>query len=93
MIIAGAASITARGLIERVGEVDVLWSQWFLAYVPCDILTIVIAWRLVLWLYPPERSRCRAGPRSSTRKLARMGRLNPLEWRAIALFAMASGCG
>ena len=55
MIIAGAASITARGLIERVGEVHVLWSQWFLAYLPCDILTIFIAWRLVLWMYPPER--------------------------------------
>ena len=55
MIIAGAASITARGLIERVGGVHVLWSQWFLAYLPCDILTIFIAWRLVLWMYPPEK--------------------------------------
>ena len=54
MIIAGAASITARGLIERVGGVQVLWSQWFLAYLPCDIITIFIAWRIVLWLYPPE---------------------------------------
>jgi anion transporter len=55
MIIAGAASITARGAIERFGGVEVLWSQWFLAYLPCDILTILIAWRLTLWLYPPEQ--------------------------------------
>lgn len=54
MIIAGAASITARGAIERFGGVEVLWSRWFLAYLPCDILTILIAWRLTLWLYPPE---------------------------------------
>jgi hypothetical protein len=33
MIIAGAGSITARGLIEKVGDVEVLWSQWFLAFV------------------------------------------------------------
>src|SRR5439155_3903079 len=28
MIIAGAGSITARGLIEKVGGVEVLWSYW-----------------------------------------------------------------
>src|SRR5258705_258274 len=55
MIIAGAASITARGAIERVGGVEVLWSQWFFAYLPCDIITILVAWRLTLWLYPPEK--------------------------------------
>src|SRR6267143_1202378 len=37
MVIAGAASITARGAIERFGEVHVLWSQWALAYLPCEI--------------------------------------------------------
>jgi len=56
MIIAGAASITARGGIEKFGGVDVLWSKWFFAYLPCDVVTILIAWRLTLWLYPPERS-------------------------------------
>src|SRR5262245_61555550 len=54
MLIAGAASITARGAIEKFGEVPVLWSQWFLAFVPCDIVVMLIAWRLTLWLYPPE---------------------------------------
>jgi sodium-dependent dicarboxylate transporter 2/3/5 len=55
MIIAGAASITARGLIESVGGVEVLWSRWFLAYLPCDVITIFVMWRLMLRLYPPEK--------------------------------------
>ncbi|MBI3262159.1 MAG: anion permease, partial [Acidobacteria bacterium] len=54
MLIAGASSITARGAIEKFGEVNVLWSQWALAYLPCDILVMIIAWRLTLWMYPPE---------------------------------------
>ena len=54
MLIAGASSITARGAIEKFGQVDVLWSQWFLAYLPCDIIVMFVAWRLALWLYPPE---------------------------------------
>ena len=33
-----------------------IWSQWFIAYLPCHILTILAAWRLTLWLYPPEKS-------------------------------------
>src|SRR5437870_9681898 len=63
MIIAGAASITARGGIEKFGGVEVLWSKWFFAYLPCDVFTILVAWRLTLWLYPPERSglACEAG--------------------------------
>ena len=41
MVIAGAASITARGVIERVGQVEVLWSHWALAFLPVDLLTIL----------------------------------------------------
>jgi sodium-dependent dicarboxylate transporter 2/3/5 len=91
MIIAGAASITARGLIERVGEVPVLWSQWFLAYLPCDIITILIAWRLVLWMYPPERESLPGGAAFLDDEIKAMGRLKPIEWRAIALFAIGLG--
>jgi di/tricarboxylate transporter len=43
MIIAGAGAITARGAIEKFGEVEVIWSQWFIAYLPCHILTILAA--------------------------------------------------
>ena len=91
MIIAGAASITARGLIERVGEVQVLWSQWFLAFLPCDIITIFAAWRIVLWLYPPERESLPGGAAFLQDEVEKMGRLNPLEWRSMALFAIGLG--
>lgn len=91
MIIAGAASITARGLIERVGEVPVLWSQWFLAYLPCDIITIFIAWRLVLWMYPPEKDSLPGGAAFLDEEIRSMGALKPIEWRAIGLFAIGLG--
>jgi len=55
MLIAGAASILARGIIQDAGGVQVLYSRWFLAYLPCDIITIVVCWRLILWMYPPEK--------------------------------------
>lgn len=54
MIIAGTGAITARGFIERVGEVEVTYSFWLLAFIPCSLLTIFAGWRLTLWMFPPE---------------------------------------
>src|SRR5499427_9819044 len=61
MIIAGAGAITARGLIEKVGGVEVLWSYWFIAFLPCSLITLFAAWRLTPWLYPPEQVRLAGG--------------------------------
>jgi len=92
MIIAGAASITARGAIERVGGVEVLWSRWFLAYLPCDIITILIAWRLTLWLYPPEKESFTDDEAAYLeQEIHRMGRWNAASTRAALLIALAIG--
>jgi len=56
MVIAGATSILARGIITEVGQAPVLYSHWFLAYLPCDVITILVCWRVVLWLFPPEKA-------------------------------------
>ncbi len=54
MIIAGTGAITARNAIERVGGVEVTYSFWLVAFLPCALLTILAGWRLTLWLFPPE---------------------------------------
>src|SRR5207237_5302429 len=73
MVIAGASSITARGAIEKFGGVNVLWSQWALAYLPCDILVMFIAWRLALWMYPPETVTLPGGAEYLQREIRAMG--------------------
>lgn len=89
MIIAGAASITARGLIEEVGQVQVLWSQWFIAYLPCDLITILVAWRLTLWLYPPEKVTLPGGANFLKDELQKMGRWSVLEKKTALLMLIA----
>jgi di/tricarboxylate transporter len=92
MIIAGAASITARGAIERFGGVEVLWSRWFLAYLPCDILTILIAWRLTLWIYPPEKNALSANEAAYLeREVRQLGGWTAATTRAALLIALAIG--
>jgi sodium-dependent dicarboxylate transporter 2/3/5 len=91
MVIAGASSITARGAIEQFGGVTVLWSQWALAYLPCDIVVMIVAWRIALWLYPPETATLPGGAEYLQRELRKMGRWSPPEARAAVLMAIAIG--
>ena len=84
MLIAGASSITARGAIEKFGQVDVLWSQWFLAYLPCDIIVMFVAWRLALWLYPPENGEPARGGRLPARRAAQDGSVVDAELKSAA---------
>ena len=90
MIIAGASSITARGFIESVGGVDVQWSQWFVAFLPCDIVTIVSAWLLTLWLFPPEKIELKGGEKFLREELRNLGKLSTMEVRAAILLASAT---
>ena len=55
MMIAGSASIMARGLIEQAG-VTVSWSRWFAAFIPTIVVTVVAAWWFTLKAFPPEAS-------------------------------------
>ena len=56
MILAGAGSITAAGQMQKFGGVEVLYGVWLFAFLPCSIITVLAAWRLTLWLYPPEQT-------------------------------------
>ncbi|TMJ23428.1 MAG: hypothetical protein E6G96_18615, partial [Alphaproteobacteria bacterium] len=89
MIIAGAGSTTARGLIEKVGGVEVLWSYWFIAFLPCSIITVLAAWLLTLWLYPPETVALECGKEHLRDEIRKMGTWSPLEKRAATLLAAA----
>jgi len=91
MIIAGAASITARGAIERFGGIQVLWSQWFLAYLPCDIITILVAWRVTLWLYPPEQSAIAGHAQYMNEGMQQEKRWDAAATRAALLIGLAIG--
>jgi solute carrier family 13 (sodium-dependent dicarboxylate transporter), member 2/3/5 len=88
-IIAGAGSITARGLIEKVGGVEVLWSAWFLAFLPCSIITVLVAWRLTLWMYPPEVVSLEGGRDYLLDELKKMGPWSSLEKKAALLLGAA----
>src|SRR5580704_3648885 len=88
-IIAGAATITARGAMERFGHMEVLYSQWLLAYLPVDLVLIFAAWRLTLRFFPPEKPTLPGGRAYLDRELAKLGSWRPLEKKAL-VFVLAA---
>ena len=89
MLLASPPSILARGIIERIGQVPVYWSQWFVAYLPCDLITILVCWRVILWLYPPEKSELPGGVDFLKAELDRMGRWTVQEKKCTLLMGIA----
>ena len=89
MIIAGAGSITARGGIEKFGGVEVLWSKWFIAFLPCSIISVLAAWWLTLWLYPPEQVSLEGGRDYLRQEFEKLGTWSIQEKKAAALLAAA----
>jgi solute carrier family 13 (sodium-dependent dicarboxylate transporter), member 2/3/5 len=88
-IIAGAATITARGAMEQFGHVEVLYSRWLLAYLPSDVLIVLIAWRLMLRFFPPEINSLPGGTEYLRKELAKMGTWKPIEKKSLLLMSVA----
>ncbi len=89
MVIAGATSILARGLIQKTTGIEVYWSQWLLAFLPCVIVTMFVIWRLVLWLYPAEKKALQEGVGFLDDALHKMGPWTRMEKHALFLMSCA----
>lgn len=89
MVLAGAGSITAAGLIEKIGGVKVLWGEWLFAFLPCSLATVVFAWWLTLRLYPPEQTGFAPDKAYFKRELAKLGPWSLAETKAAALIGCA----
>jgi sodium-dependent dicarboxylate transporter 2/3/5 len=89
MVIAGPASILGRGMIEKLANVHVYWSMWLLAFLPCVLVTVLVMWRLVVWLYPPESQVSHGGTEFLDAELAKMGPWTRLESKCLFLMGFA----
>src|SRR6266704_2138400 len=89
MVIAGATSILGRGMIEKITGIQVYWSQWLLAFFPCALVTIFFTWRLVVWMYPPEKEALEGGAKFLRESLAKMGPWSRDEKKSMLLMLMA----
>ena len=88
-MISGASAITARGLMEKTGGVTVSWSEWFVAYAPCDVLVVIACWWLTLKLFPPEQAVLVGGRAYLDKQAEGFGPMSTVEKRAAVLLLAA----
>ena len=89
IVLAGASSILSRGLIQKTTHIEIYWSLWLLAFLPCVVVTIFCIWRLAVWLYPPEEEALKGGKAFLDDAVNNMGRWTPAEKRALLLMLIA----
>jgi len=88
MIIAGAGTITATGMMAKAG-VQVSWGEWLLAFLPCSIVTVLVAWWMTIRMYPPETERLDGGSAHFREELRKMGPWSPAEVKSAILLGFA----
>ncbi len=90
VILAGAATILSRGMIERFGHVQTSYGLWLVAYLPITILTLIACWWLTLKLFPPEKKVLEGGKEFCRAELDRMGPISAREIRACVIVGIAT---
>jgi anion transporter len=89
MVVAGPASILGRELIMKTTHTNILWSEWFIAYLPFSLLTILATWRVVLWMFPPEQNVLSGGEEYLRGQLRKMGKVSHREMHGAILMLIA----
>jgi solute carrier family 13 (sodium-dependent dicarboxylate transporter), member 2/3/5 len=89
IVMAGAASLLGRGLIQKSANIEIYWSLWLLAFFPVAVVVVVVLWRLVVWLYPPEKEALQGGAEFLDSELRKMGPWTRAEKRALSLLLVA----
>ena len=91
MVLSGATSMMTRGIVEEQTGIQMLWSQWLLACLPLNVLTMIAAITIVRWLYPPEIQELHGSREYIEEALAQMGPWTPEEKKALFWLTLAIG--
>jgi sodium-dependent dicarboxylate transporter 2/3/5 len=89
MNLGAASTLLARGLIEEQTGMPVLWSRWFLAFLPATVLTIAACWLTARWLYPAKTSELPGSQQYLREALQAMGPWRRDEQKALAWLLLA----
>ena len=82
-----AANIVAIGQLKQLANVDISFGHWMLYGVPASTLMIPAAWRLLLWLFPPELEHLPFTRDQIRQRLDGLGPLSAAERWTLAIFS------
>jgi len=81
-----AANLVAIAQVRQLAGIEISFTQWMAYGVPAALLMVPVAWRLLLWLFPPEFEYLPITPDAVREKLARLGPPTGAERRTLVVF-------
>ena len=84
-----APNLLALEFARKTANVDISWTQWFVAFAPVGIALIVLTPLIVYWIYPPEVKSGNEVPAWAARALSTMGSMTRREWVLAGLVILA----
>lgn len=85
---AAGATVYAAGAFESLISVRWTYPAWLLAFFPLVVTFVLVTWRMLLWIFPPERGELSAGAEYVALELRRMGALSRSEGKMLAVFVV-----
>lgn len=83
---AGATVYAAGAFVTLIGA---RWTYlaWLAAFFPLVVIFVLVLWRILLWIFPPEREELTGGAAYVQEELHRMGPFTMGERKMLAMFA------
>jgi L-tartrate/succinate antiporter len=74
-----APNLLAVELVRKTAQVEISWTQWFLAFAPVGLPLLLLVPLLAYWLYPPELRAGSEVPAWAAQELSKMGSVSGKE--------------
>jgi len=84
---AAGATVYAVGAFQTLIGVRWTYLGWLAAFFPLVVIFVLALWRILLWVFPPERADLVGGAVYVREELERLGRLTVAERKMLAVFA------
>ena len=81
-----AANLVAIAQLKQLAQLDISFTRWMTFGVPASLLMVPLAWRLLLWLFPPEIPRLPMTTEEISGRLNEMGPLRAIERHTLWIF-------
>jgi L-tartrate/succinate antiporter len=84
-----APNLLAIDFARKIGDVQITWMRWFLAFAPAGLPLLLALPLLIYVIYPPVVKRSAEAPTWARQELEKMGPLSGREW-AVAFLAFVA---
>jgi L-tartrate/succinate antiporter len=84
-----APNLLAIEIAKKTANVDISWTQWFVAFAPVGIILLVLTPLLTYWLYPPEVKEGHEVPKWAGQELEKLGKVTRQEITLAMLVGLA----